>query len=288
VVEVQLLREIARDVLGEEVARKIWKRLEIVGDIAIIRKPLDLDIDIDLYRKLGHEIMRRAPYVKSVWLAVSPVVGTYRVREFVHLAGEPRSETVYKEHGCHFKLDFRKVYVSPALNYEHIRVAKAVRPGEEVLNMFAGVGLFSIIIARHSKPKRVISVDINPDAYKYMVENVKLNKVEDIVVPVLGDARQVARSYTNNFDRILMPLPELAYEYFEDAIASLKKSGVIHVYDFTSSRSREEALDHVKAKYLSKCDSIGVRAEVLTSRVVRSVGPRYYQVVLDLLVEKSS
>lgn len=285
---IRLLREIARDVLGEDIARKIWKRLEIIGDIAIIRKPLDVDIDIGLYVRLGHEIMKRLPYIKSVWLAVSPVVGIYRIREFVHLAGEPRSETVYKEHGCSFKLDFRKVYVSPALNYEHMRVAKAVRPGEEVLNMFAGAGLFSIIIARHSRARRVISVDINPDAYKYMVENIRLNKVEDIVTPVLGDARQVARSYTNSFDRVLMPLPELAYEYFEDAVTSLKNRGVIHVYDFASSKSREEALEHVKAKYLNKCDSIGVRAEVITSRVVRSVGPRYYQVVLDLHVVKSS
>jgi tRNA (guanine37-N1)-methyltransferase len=283
-----LLREIARDILGEDIARAIWKRLEVLGDVAIIRKPPDLDVEIELYKRLSNEIMKRLPYVKSVWLAVSPVLGPYRVREFIHLAGEPRSETVYKEHGCLFKLDFRKVYVSPALNYEHARVARAVRPGEEVLNMFAGVGLFSIIIAKHSRPRRVISVDINPDAYRYMVENIKLNKVEDIVIPVLGDAREVARSHANSFDRVLMPLPELAYEYFEDAVASLGGRGVVHVYDFASSRTKEEALDEVRAKYLSKCGSMGVRAEVLASRVVRSVGPRYYQVVLDLLVEKSS
>jgi methyltransferase (EC 2.1.1.-) len=112
-----LLREIARDILGEDIARAIWKRLEVLGDVAIIRKPPDLDVEIELYKRLSNEIMKRLPYVKSVWLAVSPVLGPYRVREFIHLAGEPRSETVYKEHGCLFKLDFRKVYVSPALNY---------------------------------------------------------------------------------------------------------------------------------------------------------------------------
>ncbi len=281
---VRLLRDIARSVLGEPLASRVWKRVEIVGDIAILRKSPDLDLEV--YRRLAEELMRRLPYVRSVWLAASPVGGAYRLREFTHLAGESRSETVYREHGCSFKLDVTKVYVSPALNYEHIRVARLVRPGEEVLNMFAGVGLFSIIVAKHSRPKRVVSVDINPDAYRYMVENARLNGVSEVVLPVLGDAGEVARSCPDCFDRVLMPLPELAYEYFSDAVHSLKRTGVVHVYDFASAREEGEAILAVRERYLEKCKSLGVRAGVEGSRVVRSVGPRYYQVVLDLRVEK--
>ncbi|MDW8011057.1 MAG: class I SAM-dependent methyltransferase family protein, partial [Sulfolobales archaeon] len=233
-----LVREIAREVVGEPLASKIWKRLEVIGDIAVLRKPVDFELGLEVYRKLAVEVMKRLPYVKSVWLATSPVSGSYRVRELVHLAGEVRSETVYREHGCLFRVDIARVYVSPALNYEHIRIAKLVRPGEEIFNMFAGAGLFSVIIAKHSKPRRVVSVDINPDAYRYMVENIKLNRVSDIVVPVLADSREIARSYTNHFDRVIMPLPELAYEYFEDAVVSLKNAGVVHVYDFVTASSK--------------------------------------------------
>ncbi|MEM2007457.1 MAG: class I SAM-dependent methyltransferase family protein [Sulfolobales archaeon] len=283
-----LLRDIAREVLGESLARRVWKRVEIIGDIAVLRKPLDLDLGVEAYRNLAVEIMNRLPYVKSVWLAVTPVGGSYRIREFVHLAGELRSETIYKEHGCLFRLDITKVYVSPALNYEHARIAKLVKPGEEVLNMFAGVGLFSIIIAKYSKPKRVISVDINPDAFNYMVENVKLNNVSEVVVPVLGDAREVARSCAKCFDRILMPLPELAYEYLEDAVLALRDAGVIHAYEFVTAKTKDEALLEARNRYLRKCESIGVKAGLVGSRVVRSVGPRYYQVVLDLQFEKIS
>lgn len=282
-----MIREIAREVLGEEVARRIWSRVEIIGDIAVLRKPTDTDLSIEVYRELGRELTKRLHYVRSVWLAVSPVRGSYRIREYVHLAGEPRSETVYREHGCLFKLDVTKVYVSPALNYEHIRIARSVRPGEEVLNMFAGVGLFSIIIARHSNPRRVLSVDINPYAYSYMVENVKLNKVSDVVIPVLGDAREVARSCGNCFDRVLMPLPEVSYEYFEDAVFALKKRGVVHVYDFVTAGNKEEAISEAKARYLKKSEHLGLRSEVVGSRIVRSVGPRYYQAVIDLFVEKT-
>lgn len=189
----KLLRSIAREIFGDEVAKKLWGRLEIIGDIAIMRKSPELDVSI--YKVLANEVLRRLPYVKSVWLAITPVKGVHRVREFIHLAGEPRSITIYKEHGCLFKVDIRSVYISPGLNYEHIRVARLVSPGEFVINMFAGVGFFSILIAKYGKPRKVISIDINPKAYELMVENIRLNKVEDIVVPELGDAAKVILKY---------------------------------------------------------------------------------------------
>lgn len=283
-----MLRELAKALLGEEVARLLWRRIEIIGDIAVLKKPIGVDVDLEVFRLIGAELIRRYPNIRSVWLAITPVSGSYRTREYVHLAGERRSETLYKEHGCIFKVDITKVYISPALNYEHIRIAKNVKEGEEVLNMFAGAGLFSIIIAKHAKPRLVVSVDINPHAYELMVENVRLNKVEGVVIPVLGDAKDVARAHPERFDRILMPLPELAYEYFEHAVYALKSSGFIHVYDFITAEEEDEALRKAQNKYLEKCKELGVTASVSLSRVVRSVGPRYYQVVLDLCVEKTS
>lgn len=283
-----MLREIAKTLVGEEVAKMLWKRVEIIGDIAVLRKPIEVDIDLGVFRLIATELIKRYPNIRSVWLAVTPVRGFYRTREYVHLAGEMRTETLYREHGCVFKVDIAKVYISPALNYEHIRVARSVREGEEVLNMFAGAGLFSIIIAKHSRPRLVISVDINPYAYELMAENVKLNRVEGVVVPVLGDAKDVARAYPGRFDRVLMPLPELAYEYFEHAVYALKNSGFIHVYDFVTAEKETEALGEAQDRYLRRCRELGVTCSTNLTRVVRSVGPRYYQVVLDLYVEKFS
>ena len=274
--------------LGKEVAEVLWRRVEIIGDIAILRKPIGVDLDLEVFRLIGAELIKRYPNIRSVWLAVTPVRGSHRTREYVHLAGEKRTITLYKEHGCVFKVDIAKVYVSPTLNYEHIRIAKSIRDGEEVLNMFAGAGLFSIIIAKHSRPRLVVSVDINPHAYELMVENVRLNRVEGVVTPVLGDAKDVAREHPGRFDRVLMPLPELAYEYFEYAVYTLKSSGFIHVYDFITAEKKEEALKEARSKYLRRCNQLGVTASVKLSRIVRSVGPRYYQVVLDLYVEKFS
>jgi tRNA (guanine37-N1)-methyltransferase len=287
-----IVRTLASKLFGEEKARAIWDRLEIIGDIAVLKSPmlagLKDPLTLEEYKELAKEIMKIHKNVKSVWLAISPTSGKYRVRgKYIHLAGEPRSETIYKEHGCRFKVDITKVFITPRLSYEHIRVASLVRDGEEVVNMFAGVGTFSIIIACKSRVRRVHSIDINPDAWRYMVENIKINKVEDKVIPYLGDAAEVIETKLSNVaTRVLMPLPELALDYLKYAIMALKGRGTIHVYLHVKSQRKEDpilkAIDMVK----NRVEGLGVKLIKASGRIVRLVGPRVYQVVVDVDVEK--
>ncbi len=280
-----LIRKLAHKVLGSKKAKKIWSRIEIIGDIAVIRKPPDIDLE-DM-KAIGEEILKEIPYVKSVWCAVSEVKGTYRLRNYVHLAGEHRSETVYVEHGCKFKLDITKVYISPALNYEHKRIAEMVKPGEIIVNMFAGIGIFSIVIARKVSPVKIYSIDINPYAYRYMVENVKINKVENYVIPLLGDAAKViVEKLISVADRVLMPLPELAISYLKYAVLSLRSKGFLHTYLFVKANNRKESLKKAEEMYSQELVKYVRNYRLLSYRVVRSVGPRKYQVVLDYYVEK--
>jgi len=282
----KILRDIALKVYGPEKALGIWKRIEFIGDIAVIRCPLKTTPEE--LKPLAESILSRFPMVKSVWAGLPGVEGPYRLRRHVHLAGETRSETVYKEHGCLFKVDINKVYVSPALNYEHKRIAKLVREGETVVNMFAGAGLFSIIIAKHSKPEKVHSIDINPYAYQYMVENIRLNKVENTVIPYLGDAREIIEKHLlNTADRVLMPYPELALEYLETAIKTLKnRTGWIHVYLHVKSFKGKNPLEEAEQAVSNVVSKTGVgKYFIENSRIVRNVGPRLVQVVVDLYVE---
>ena len=280
-----LIRKLAHKVLGSKKAKKIWSRIEIIGDIAVIRKPPDIDLE-DM-KAIGEEILKEIPYVKSVWCAVSEVKGTYRLRNYVHLVGEHRSETVYVEHGCKFKLDITKVYISPALNYEHKRIAEMVKPGETIVNMFAGIGIFSIVIARKVSPVKVYSIDVNPYAYRYMVENVRINKVENYVIPLLGDAAEViVKKLISVADRVLMPLPELAISYLKYAVLSLRSKGFLHTYLFVKANNRKESLKKAEEMYSQELVKYVRNYRLLSYRVVRSVGPRKYQVVLDYYVEK--
>ncbi len=277
-----LLRRIAREVLGEEGARRVWKRIEIVGDIAVIRKPFDLNVE-DL-KPVAERILEELKYVKSVWLAVTPVEGDYRVRGYVHLAGEHRSETVYREHGCSFLLDVTKVYVSPVLSYDHARVAKLVRDGERILNMFAGVGGYSIVISKLAKPSLVISIDINPFAAMYAKINAEINKVSHVNEVIEGDAFTVVKGLRTKFDRILLPLPERWREALRASLVVAKPGSWIHPHLFVEAQRKKSSMEVAQSLVMKELESLGVKAVVRGGHVIRSVGPRKYHVVLDVEV----
>ncbi len=282
----ELLRRIAVEVYGDKAkAEMVWKRIDIVGDIAVIKKPFNLTPD-DL-RPLAEKLLERLPYVRSVWLAVTPVEGAYRLREFIHLAGEERSWTIHREYGCKFMVDIRRVYVSPRLSYEHYRVAKLVEPGETVVNMYAGAGQFSIMIACHAEPRKVYSIDINPDAYHFMVQNVALNKVEDLVTCLLGDAAWIVDKHLRGAaNRVLMPLPELALEHLPVALEALEGGrGWIHIYLHIYAERGVDPREKAKIMVESRLRELGVTWwRVGLVREVRTVGPRRSQVVVDLYI----
>lgn len=256
---------------------------DIVGDIAIIRLPEALEHRSKL---IAETIMQADKHVKTVLRQVGPVSGDFRLRDFEFVSGERKTETAHKESGCIFKVDLKKCYFSPRLSYERMRIAKQVEPGELVVNMFAGVGCFSIIIAKHAKPQKVYSIDINPPAIDYHDKNVKLNKVGDVVEPIEGDAREATEEkFVGVADRVLMPLPEKAYEYLKWARLALKpEGGWIHYYGFEHADRDEDPMEKAKEKVNERMSQLSSRFEVSFARIVREVGPRWYQIVLDILV----
>ena len=173
---------------------------------------------------------------------------------------------------------------SPRLSYERMRVARQVGKSEVVVNMFAGVGCFSVLIAKHSDAEKVYSIDVNPEAVNYMQENVRINRVYGKVVPMLGDAKEVIEARLLHVaDRVVMPLPEKASEYLPCALLALRKTGgYIHYYAFEYARKDLDAAEKVKLKVSERLQSLGVNFQVLCSRVVRSTGPHWWQVVSDL------
>ena len=104
---------------------------------------------------MAHAIMQTHRNVKTVLRQVGAVSGTFRLRQLEWVAGERKTETLYKEFGCFFKVDLQQCYFSPRLSFERMRVANTVRPNESIVNMFAGVGTFSILIAKYGRAETV-------------------------------------------------------------------------------------------------------------------------------------
>jgi tRNA (guanine37-N1)-methyltransferase len=277
------LRKKLSTALSSEELNQIYNSFDIIGDIAIIKMPNDNAVNAET---VANQIMSIHKNVKTVFAQTSPILGDFRVRDLKLLAGENKTSTKHKESGCVFAVDVEKCYFSPRLSHERSRVAGMVKSGEMVVNMFAGVGCFSIIIAKAVCQTKVFSIDLNPTAVQYMEKNVRINRVFDKVIPVLGDSKDIINSQLRGMaDRVLMPLPEKALDYLPYAVSALKKlGGWIHYYDFQHATINENPTEKTKLKVAEKLDSLGVGYVFAFSRVVRSTGPNWYQTVLDIRV----
>ncbi len=262
----------------------LYRSYDIIGDIAVIRVPEDLKSR----RKLtAAAIMQVHKQVKTVLCQTGSVQGEFRLRGLEWVAGERKTETVYREYGCLFRVDLVKCFFSPRLSFERMRIARQVQPGEAVVNMFAGVGSYSILIAKHSQASKVYSIDLNPDAVNYMLENIGLNGVQNRVVAIRGDAKDVIREKLKGAaNRVLMPLPEKAYEYLDYALLALHpEGGWIHYYAFEHAKKSENPVEKTEIKVVEKLEGLEVNFDIASHRIVRTTGPNWYQTVIDIRIQ---
>ena len=263
-----------------EALKDLPKSFDIVGDISI----LELAPQLGLYEKtIAQAILEVHSNVKAVFAKAGPVSGAERVRPLRHVAGEERTETVHREFGCVFRVDLSKVFFSPRLSTEHQRVARQVAEGERVVDMFAGVGPFSILIAKTVKNVNVDAIDSNPEAARLIQENARTNKVESKVHVHLGDARTVARQLDGRATRAIMNHPSAAKEFVDAACDALQPSGgVVHYYTFGEGEDSEaEARSELEKALKSSGHSVG---RLLGIRKVREVAPMRWQIGIDAQV----
>jgi tRNA (guanine37-N1)-methyltransferase len=270
-------------VLSSEDLGKVHNSFDIVGDIAIIRLPRTSPVNA---KTAAEAIMSAHRNVKTVLLQASPVTGDLRLRRLTHVAGEDKTSTVHREFGCLFAVDVAKCYFSPRLSHERMRVAGIVEPNETVVNMFAGVGCFSIVIAKHSSAAKVFSIEVNPAAFQFTQENIRLNRVYGKVTPLLGDSKEIVNSRLQHVaDRVLMPLPEKALEYLPCAVSALKSSGGwIHYYGFEHANKTESPAEKAKLKVAKALEALGAIFEMPSVRVVRHTGPNWFQLAADIQI----
>jgi tRNA (guanine37-N1)-methyltransferase len=246
----------------------------VVGDIAIVRLP---NLSAAEKRRLAGALTKEVRNVKCVYEQEGGIEGEFRLRSLKHLAGEKRTLTLHRENGCVFRVDVARCYFSPRLSTERLTIAGQVAPKERVLNMFAGVGPFSIPIAK-TAGARVTSCEINEYACDLHEENDGLNKVQDRVRVIRGDAGELPGKEKSKFDRVLMPHPSQADKFLPVALAMSKKRAFIHYYRHVLGESEKEASARLVEELLSMVPA-GTR---IKTRKVREVGPRWLEMAADL------
>jgi tRNA (guanine37-N1)-methyltransferase len=278
-----VLKTILKEILPPEDISKLYSAFDIIGSIIILKIPDSLNSKKQI---IADTILTNVKSAKSVFAQTSGVQGEYRIRRLEHLAGDNSVITEYKEYGCRFKVDVAKTYFSPRLSTERMRVSKMIKDNEIITNMFAGVGTYSILIAKNNKSCKVYSIDSNPIANELAVINAKLNKVQGQVIPIYGDAREVImRQLKGTSTRVLMPLPEKAKEFVEFAVMALKQNGgMVHYFAHVKAPSKKLALDNAALDV--EYAFVNHDYKIVSARVVREVGPHLYQTVSDIIVCK--
>jgi len=275
-----MLKKTLEHILTSKESDELISAFDQVGNIIIVRIPDSL---LSKKKLIGETLLEQVKSAKSVFYQSSSVEGEFRTRDLEILAGDDKTETEYRESGCRFVVDVKKVFFSPRLSSERIRIAELVNDDEVVVNMFGGIGMFSIIAAKKKKCT-VYNIDINPDAAKLCEKNIALNKLVGNVVTIGGDAIKVIKNQLENkSDRTLMLLPEKSDEFLNSAISTAKNNGIIHYYSHIHADKKSDAAKLSEQHYL---EITPVKSTILGSKIVRPVGPRFYQTVVDVKIEQ--
>ena len=275
-----MLKKALESILDEQESKELISSFDQIGDIIIVRIPESL---LSKKKIIGETLLKQVKIAKSVFYQASAVEGDFRTRNLEILAGDNKTETEYKEFGCKFIVDVENAFFSPRLSTERERISNLVQNGETIVNMFAGVGMFSVMIAKKKKCT-VYSIDINPIAARLCEKNIKSNKLVGNVISINGDALQIIQEQLQNkSDRTLMLLPERSDEFLESAINATKNGGIIHYYSHIHADKKSDAGKLSEEHYLNVSP---VKSEIISSKIVRPVGPRYYQTVVDVRISK--
>ncbi len=255
--------------------------LEIATDIAL-KNIIPDGLALTAYLlKLGLEmgVGQKAQIEDEIRLSGNAVL----VPEGEHVDPQPQAGVLHKEYGIRLKMDLSKMFFTPRLSTERWRITKSMNNVNSVIDMFAGVGPFSIMIAKHrdsfNGPKRVEAIELNPNAYRYLEKNIRLNKVEDTVIPYEGDAKKRIKDL-KKVDRIIMNLPERSDEFLRDAILKTKKNGIINFYTF----SRDIKKTKSDLKNIVETMQTQIKIEFLNFRKIRSYSKESDNFVIDIRV----
>ena len=262
-------------------ARKIRQKLgafDVFGNIVIVK--FDKETALKEKKRFANKILKGNKSITTVLEKTGKFKGRLRKQETKYVAGIKTKEAVYRENGCVFRFNVDETYFSPRLSNERKEIANKIRKGECVLVLFAGVAPYSVVIAKLSKAKRIISLEINREASKYAKLNVELNKVKDKVEIIQGDVRRAASKLKEKFDVIVMPRPQLKDTFLREAFILSKRNTRVFYYDFC----KDDEIKNIVNKIKSEAKKYHKKIKILSVKRAGEVAPYKFRVRVDFKV----
>jgi tRNA wybutosine-synthesizing protein 2 len=265
------LREIIEIELNEPCSKPIPSSWQILGDIIIVSIN---EQSKSIKELIAKKLLEIYPHCNTVVQDMG-IEGQFRKPKREIIIGN-HTETINKENSCFFKLDVTKVMYSKGNLYEK-KLMSNIGSNEVIVDMFAGIGYFSIPIAVHAKPKKLYSIELNPESYEYLIENIKLNKVESIVEALNGDCALLTPK--NIADRVLMGYVGTTHHYLEQGIQAIKESGgMLHYHETTPEILLfDRPISRIENAALKE----GRKVDIKECRKIKKYSPGVWHVVVD-------
>ena len=271
-----------KQALGGRLSKKelalLPRAFDVVGEIAILHLPAALKRREKI---IGQELLKLR-HIKTVVNKVGKFSGRLRKASYKVITGLKSFETVHKESACRIKLNISKVYFSPRLSSDRLEIAHQIHKGEKVLVAFAGALPYPIVIAKNSPAGEIWANELNKDAAKYALENIKLNKISNLKF-LPGDFKKVAlvlKRKKQKFNRIVMPRPQLKETFLKEAFMLTKKGSTVNYHDFLL----EEDLHNAPARIQQEARKAGKKVRILGWKKIGEIAPRKYRVRVDFKV----
>jgi len=275
------LKEKLKGSLTEEELSVLPRGFQTLGKVIILK------LNPKLFEKreiIGKTYLKLFPNIRSVYINLGKVVGAFREPENIeYIAGENNPIVEHKEHGIIYRFDITKIMFSKGNINERKYLATLVKEGEIIFDMFAGIGYFSLPIAKHSSPEKIFSIEINPVSYKFLIENIKINHLEDTIIPIFGDCKKEVLNLSKaglRADRVIMGVLPAPKDFIKDALSLTKDNGSILHYEGVVSK---EDVMSLFEEFDNEAKEIGFKSELKQQRIIKSYGPNLYHVVLDIL-----
>jgi tRNA wybutosine-synthesizing protein 2 len=259
-----------------EFLRILPEKWEKIGSVVALKLPQELQ----RYKQVIGRVYAEVLGCSSALHEVGGVSGVYRQPTVEVIYGSSKTETIHSENGIRYKLDPQKIMFSSGNMKERVRMANISSHDETVVDLFAGIGYFSLPMAVYSRPKMIFSCEINPLSYQYLCDNIVLNQVSDIVEPLLGDNRLIAPK--DCADRVILGYLQNSKEFLPVAFECLKnKTGIMHYHETVPCELLPTLpLDHIQ----KAAERYHRSVELVHTQVIKSYAPTIDHVVLDVRV----
>jgi tRNA wybutosine-synthesizing protein 2 len=269
------VRALVRSRAGETAARAVSDSYQRLGRVLLLRLPEEVRPQFPAIGRAWQEVLG----VATVLRHRGPAEGERRTPRVERIAGTGTTTEVV-EHGVRFRFDAARTMFSRGNGGERARAGAATRPGETVVDLFAGIGYFVLPALVVGGAAGAYAVEENPESYRSLVENLRLNGVEDRAVALLGDNRELPLP-VRGADRVFLGYLPSAVPWIPTALDLVRPGATLHVHLVVDSRNDRAGAEATVVEAVGRTGSV---VHGSTARRVKPYGPGRSHVVVDVVV----